>query len=74
MLHPAFLRFLRYFARQGKGILNALEQCVNEIEREGSDPEAVKRAESLQFPTPKLTDADLAAIEKIVTVHQNGRQ
>lgn len=70
--HPAQIRFFRYLVRQGRGILNAFEQCLNDIESEGVDPTARERAEAVTFPTPKLTDEDLAAIEKIITVH-NGR-
>jgi hypothetical protein len=72
-MNPALLKFWRYFIRQGKGILNAFEQALNEIEREGVDPEAAARAEAVIAPTRKLTQEDLAEIEKLITVY-NGRQ
>ena len=73
-MHPAILRFLRYLARQGKGICNALEQCLTEIEREGQDPAAVARADSvIASHARNLTEADLEAISKLITVHRNGQ-
>lgn len=75
-MHPAVLRFWRYFSRQGKGILTALDQCLNDIEKEETEAVAEARAAAIKFPTPKLSPEDLEAIEKIVkvTVHENGRK
>lgn len=71
--HPAMIRFWRLFVRQGRGILTALEQALNEMEREGESPEAIARAEATERPTRALTDNDLQEIAKLVRYHANGQ-
>lgn len=60
-MRPSAIKFWRFFVRQAKGILSAFEQYLNEVEREQAIP-------------ARLTPDDLAAIEKIVTVHYDDGQ
>lgn len=70
-MDPAVIRFCKYFARQAKGIIGAFEQMLTEIERE----QGPRPGPAPNLPLAKLTPEQVAAIEKIVTVHHdNGRQ
>jgi hypothetical protein len=55
-MHPALLIFLKLLLRQARGILNALEYCIKDIEKDR---------------LAKFTPEQIAEIEKVGTVHKD---